>query len=115
MPGIGPVTARTLIAELPELGGIAAAHRSPRRPRPLNRDSGAMRGHRAIAGGRTGVRNALYMATLTAVRWNPAIRATYERLRERGTPPKAALVAAMRKLLTVLNAMLRSKTPWQTA
>lgn len=116
VPGIGPITARTLIAELPELGTIDRRRIAALAGvAPLNRDSGASRGHRAIAGGRTAVRNALYMAALTAVRWNPAIRAAYERLRGRGAPPKAALVAAMRKLLTVLNAMLRSKTPWRSA
>jgi transposase len=116
VPGIGPITARTLIAELPELGTIDRRRIAALvGVAPLNRDSGASRGHRAIAGGRTAVRNTLYMAALTAVRWNPAIRAGYERLRSRGAPPKAALVAAMRKLLTVLNAMLRSKTPWQSA
>jgi transposase len=116
VPGVGPVTARALIAELPELGTIGRRRIAALvGVAPLNRDSGASRGHRATAGGRTAVRNALYMAALTAVRWNPAIRAAYERLRGRGTPPKAALVAAMRKLLTILNAMLRSRTPWQTA
>jgi transposase len=116
VPGVGPITARTLIAELPELGTIDRRRIAALvGVAPLNRDSGASRGRRAIAGGRTGVRNTLYMAALTAVRWNPAVRAAYERLRSRGAPPKAALVAAMRKLLTVLNAMLRSKTPWQSA
>ena len=108
VPGVGPVTARTLIAELPELGTIDRRRVAALvGVAPVNRDSGAMRGHRAIAGGRKGVRNTLYMAALTAVRWNPAVRASYERLRARGTPPKAALVAAMRKLLTILNAIIR--------
>jgi len=116
VPGVGPITARTLLAELPELGTIDRRRIAALvGVAPLNRDSGASRGRRAIAGGRTGVRNTLYMAALTAVRWNPAVRAAYERLRSRGAPPKAALVAAMRKLLTVLNAMLRRKTPWQSA
>ena len=83
--------------------------------RPINRDSGASRGSRAIAGDRTGVRNVLYMAALTAIRRNPAIKAAYDRLRDHGTPAKAALVAAMRKLLTILNAILRDGRPWQAA
>jgi transposase len=81
----------------------------------MPRDSGALRGHRAIAGGRADVRRVLYMATLTAIRWNPAIRDLYARLRARGRPAKAALVAAARKLLTILNAILKSQTPWQSA
>ena len=116
VPGVGPVTARTLIAELPELGqlnrrklaalvGVA----------PFNRDSGAWRGHRRIGGGRTSVRNALYMAALAAARCNPVIRAAYQRLVARGRPKKVALVACIRRLLTILNAILRTKTPWQTA
>ena len=116
VPGVGPVTARTLIAELPELGqlnrrklaalvGVA----------PFNRDSGAWRGHRRIGGGRTSVRNALYMAALAATRWNPVIRAAYRRLVARGRPKKVALVACLRRLLTILNAILRDKTPWQAA
>ncbi len=116
VPGVGAVTARTLIAELPELGqldrrklaalvGVA----------PFNRDSGKWRGHRMIGGGRTSVRNALYMAALAATRWNPVIRAAYRRLVARGRPKKVALVACLRRLLTILNAILRDKTPWQTA
>jgi transposase len=116
VPGVGPVTARTLIAELPELGHITRRRIAALvGVAPVNRDSGTSRGHRAIAGGRTGVRNVLYMAALTAVRRNPAIRTAYERLRARGTPPKAAIVAAMRKLLTILNAIIRDAKPWQTA
>lgn len=116
VPGVGDVTARTLIADLPELGqldrrriaalvGIA----------PINRDSGHMRGRRTIAGGRTVVRNALYMAALSATRWNPVIRKHYESLVERGRPKKVALVACMRRLLGILNAIIRTKTPWQNA
>ena len=97
VPGVGPVTARTLIAELPELGRITRRRVAALvGVAPVSRDSGASRGHRAIAGGRTSVRDVLYMAALPAVRRNPAVRAAYERPRGRGTPPKAALVAAMR-------------------
>ena len=116
MPGIGGITACTLIAELPELG-----HRG-RRPlaalvgvAPVNRDSDRRRGHRAIAGGRTAVRNVLYMATLTAIRWNPVLQAHYARLVARGRPKKVALIACLRRLLGILNAILRDRTPWQTA
>jgi len=114
VPGIGPVTAQTLIAELPELGtldrrklaalvGVA----------PINRDSGQWRGYRMIGGGRTEVRNVLYMAALTAVRWNPVVRATYLRLIERGKPKKVAIVACIRQLLTILNAIVRDKRAWR--
>jgi transposase len=114
VPGIGYVTARTLLAEVPELGtvdrhqiaalvGVA----------PVNRDSGLMRGHRAIAGGRTSVRNVLYMAALTAIRCNPVLRTFYNQLITRGRPKKVALVAVLRKLLTVLNAIVRDLTPWR--
>lgn len=116
VPGIGPVTARTLIAGLPELGAIDRRRIAALvGVAPVNRDSGATRGHRAITGGRKGVRDTLYMAALTAVRWNPAVRAACLRLRARGAPPEAALVAAMRELLTILNAILRDQRPWQTA
>lgn len=116
VPGIGPITARTLIAELPELGRIDRRRLAALvGVAPVNRDSGAMRGHRAIAGGRTEVRNVLFMAALTATRHNPVIRALYARLRQRGRPAKAALVAAIRKLLTILNAILRDQRPWQSA
>jgi transposase len=116
VPGIGRITARTLIAELPELGGIDRRRLAALvGVAPINRDSGAMRGHRAIAGGRADVRRVLFMAAVTAIRWNPPIRNLYLRLRARGRPAKAALVAAMRKLLTILNAILRDRKPWQNA
>lgn len=114
VPGIGPVTAVTLLAALPELGTL------DRRPIsalvgvcPLNRDSGQCRGQRHIFGGRAVVRTALYRATLAASRYNPVIRAFYQRLCAAGKPAKVALTACMRKLLTILNAMLKAKTPWR--
>lgn len=113
VPGVGPVISRTLLAELPELGqlnrkqiaalvGVA----------PLNRDSGTLKGRRTIWGGRAAVRAALYMAALVASRRNSVIQAFYKRLRHAGKAPKVALVACMRKLLTILNAMIKHKTRW---
>jgi transposase len=115
-PGIGDVTAQALIAELPELGQL-----SRRRIAalvglaPFTRESGRWKGRRMIRGGRAPVRRALYMATVVAIRYNPPIGALYRRLRQAGRPKKLALIAAMRKFLTVLNAMLRDGRPWQTA
>jgi transposase len=114
VPGVGPVVARTLLAELPELGqldrrqiaalvGVA----------PFNRDSGQWRGRRSIWGGRASVRATLYMAGLVGARHNVVLRAFYQRLRAAGKPPKVALVAVMRKLLTLLNAMVRDTQPWR--
>lgn len=116
VPGIGNVVARTLIADLPELGrldrkqiaalvGIA----------PLNRDSGRMHGKRTTWGGRAKVRSALYMAALVASRRNPVLKAFYQRLISFGKPKKLALIAVMRKLLTILNAMVRDNKRWQNA
>lgn len=113
VPGVGPVVASTLVASLPELGtldrkeiaalvGVA----------PLNRDSGTFRGRRTIWGGRGQVRAVLYMAALAATRFNAMIRPFYERLLVAGKPKKVALVACMRKLLTILNAMLRDQRAW---
>jgi transposase len=113
-PGIGPVCARTLLLELPELGtlnrqqiaalvGVA----------PLNCDSGTLRGRRMIWGGRAHVRTVLYMGTLVATRYNPRIKAFYERLLAAGKVKKVALTACMHKFLTILNAMLKPRTPWQ--
>ena len=114
-PGIGPVNACTLIADLPELGRLTRRKIAALvGVAPFNRDSGTLRGRRMIRGGRADVRRALYMATVTAVRRNPALAAFYERLRV-GRPAKVALTAAMRKLLTILNAMLRDRRPWQPA
>jgi transposase len=116
VPGIGNVVARTLLAELPELGtldrrkiaalvGVA----------PFSRDSGTMRGKRTIWGGRAQVRGVLYMAALVASRFNPLIAAFYQRLLAAGKSKKLALTACMRKLLVTLNAILRDRTPWQNA
>jgi transposase len=112
--GIGSVTAATLLAEMPELGTLqnnkitALAGLAP-----FNKDSGAMRGQRHITGGRTLPRNALYMATLSAIRFNPDIKSFYDRLRKLGKKPKVALVAAMRKLLLTLNSILKNNRKWQ--
>jgi len=111
--GIGPVNARTLVAELPELGRlnrkqIAALVGLA----PFPRESGTWRGKRRIQGGRGQIRHALYMATLAAVRFNACIRTFYQRLLQAGKPTKVALVACMRKVLTILNAMMRTNSPW---
>ena len=116
VPGVGPATRRTLIAELPELGkldrrkiaallGVA----------PINRDSGTLRARRTIAGGRSAVRAAVYMATLVGSRVNPVIAAYYQKLRAAGKTAKQALTACMRKLIVILNAILRDRKPWQPA
>lgn len=116
VPGVGPVTAYTLIADLPELGHLGRRQIAALvGVAPLNRDSGLLRGRRMIAGGRPAVRRTLYMAALPATRCNPVIARFYRRLVEAGRPPKLALTAAMRKLLTILNAMLRDRRPWQPA
>jgi transposase len=115
-PGVGPVVSRVLLGGLPELGrlnrreiaglvGVA----------PLNRDSGSYHGRRSCWGGRAHVRSALYMAALVASRFNPVIRDFYQHLREAGKPPKVALTACARKLLTILNAMLKTGQPWDPA
>lgn len=112
-PGIGPTTASMLLAQMPELGqlnrqqvaklvGVA----------PINRDSGTMRGQRMTGGGRTSVRNGLYMATLTAIRFNPPIRVFYQRLLANGKTKMTALVACIRKLLIILNTMIRNQQTW---
>lgn len=113
--GVGVVTTLALLAELPELG------RLKRRPicklagiAPLSDDSGQRKGKRRIWGGRARVRTALYMATLSAMRYNPAIAATYARLLQAGKPKKVAMVACMRKLLTILNAIMRDQTQWDS-
>lgn len=114
VPGVGPILAATLLAQLPELGrlnrkqiaclvGVA----------PMNRDSGAFKGKRIVWGGRSHVRSVLYMGTLSAIRCNPVIRAFYMRLREAGKAPKLAITACMRKLLTILNVIFKHRVPWK--
>jgi transposase len=116
VPGVGPILSFTLLSQLPELGtlnrrqiaalvGVA----------PLNRDSGQFRGKRSIWGGRAGIRSALYMATVAATRFNATIKEFYHRLCAAGKPPKVALTACMRKLLTILNAMVRDQIRWSAA
>jgi len=116
VPGIGPITRATLIAKLPELGKLNRREiASLAGLAPFNRDSGSFRGKRRIQGGRADIRAVLYMATVTAVRCNPTIRAFHDRLVGKGKPAKVALTACMRKLLTILNAMLKTTAPWQQA
>lgn len=111
--GIGPVNACTLLARLPELGQLDRKKISALVGlAPINRDSGKYRGRRTIFGGRADVRAALYMASLSAVRHNPVIRVFYERLVHAGKLPKVALTACMHKILIILNAMVRTNTPW---
>jgi transposase len=113
VPGIGPVVAHTLLAELPELGRLSRRQIAALvGVAPVACDSGALRGKRTIAGGRSAVRSALYMATLVATRRNGVIRRFYQHLVALGKPKKVALVACMRKLLVILNAMLRHHTCW---
>ena len=114
VPGIGPVVSRTLLGELPELGRLT--HKQIAAlvgVAPLNRDSGSLRGRRIIWGGRAVVRGVLYMSAVVAARRNPIIKAFYQRLRTAGKAPKVALVACMRKLVTILNAMVKHRTPWR--
>ena len=114
-PGIGPTTALTLLAEVPELGHLSRKKIAALvGVAPFPCDSGTLRGKRIVWGGRARVRSALYMATLVAVRHNPILRAFYQRLRAAGKPKKVALTACMHKLLTILNALLRHRTRWST-
>jgi len=116
IPGIGPATARTLITELPELGQLDR-HRIAALVglAPWTRQSGQWRGKAMIGGGRASVRAALYMATFVASRFNPTLKVLYQRLLDTGKAKKLALIAVARKLLTIANAIVRSKTPWQNA
>jgi transposase len=113
IPGIGPVVARTVLAELPELGTLTPEQAAALAGvAPLAQDSGTRTGHRRIWGGRAGVRAALYMAVVSAIRCNPSIKACYTRLRAAGKPVKVALVAGMRKLVILANAVLRDGAAW---
>lgn len=114
VPGVGPVLTMTLLAELPELGTLTRHQIAALAGvAPFNRDSGQLRGRRTVWGGRAPVRAALYMAALVATRFNPVILAFYQRLLAAGKAKKVALTACMRKLLTILNAMLKHRTPWE--
>ena len=113
VPGVGPVLARTLLGDLPELGRLSRREIAKLvGVAPLARDSGTWRGRRITWGGRAHVRRVLYMAALVATRRNPVLAAFYQQLVARGKPKKLALVATMRKLLTILNAMLKAHTRW---
>jgi transposase len=116
VPGVGPTTARTLIAELPELGRLTRKEIAALAGLcPFTRQSGQWRGKSFIAGGRASVRAALFMAAMAAARFNPILKTFYDRLTTAGKPKKAALIAVARKLLTILNAIVRDQKPWQTA
>ena len=113
-PGVGPVLSRTLMSQLPELGDLNRKEIAALvGVAPFNRDSGTWRGRRTIWGGRAAVRSVLYMSTLVATRHNPVIREFYERLLAAGKAKKVALIACMRKLLTILNAMVKNQQRWQ--
>jgi transposase len=115
VPGVGPGLARTLIVDLPELGALSRKQIAALvGVAPLNRDSGTFRGKRTVWGGRAHVRAALYMAALVGSRCNPVIRSFYQRLCDAGKAKKVALTACMRKLLTILNAMMKHRTRWST-
>jgi transposase len=114
--GVGSVTARIMLAELPELGSLNRRQIAALAGlAPFTRQSGKWRGKSFIGGGRASVRTALFMAAMTAMRHNPVLRAFHQRLRAAGKPKMVALIAVARKLLTILNAILRDKTKWQTA
>ncbi len=114
VPGVGRIISAVLLAELPELGTLTHKQLATLAGvAPLARDSGTLRGKRMVWGGRAGVRTALYLAALCGSRWNPGLRPFYERLRAAGKPRKVALIACARKLLTVLNAMVRDNAYWR--
>ena len=113
VPGVGPIVSCTLLGELPELGTLS--HKQIAAlvgVAPLARDSGTLRGKRMIWGGRASVRTALFLAAMCARRWNPVLKVFYERLKAAGKPTKVALIACARKLLTILNAMVRDHARW---
>lgn len=116
VPGVGPIIARTLLAELPELGTLGRKQIAALAGlAPFTRQSGQWRGKSFIGGGRTAVRTVLFMGALVAKRHNPILKAFYDRLLAAGKPKMLALIAVARKLLTILNAILRDRQPWQTA
>jgi transposase len=116
VPGVGPITVRTMLAELPELGSLDRRQIAALAGlAPFTRQSGQWRGKSFIGGGRASVRTALFMAAMTAMRWNPTLRAFHHRLRSAGKPKMVALIAVARKLLTILNAILRDGQKWQSA
>ena len=116
VPGVGPVVARTLLAEMPELGNLTRRETASLAGlAPWTRQSGQWRGRSFTGGGRASVRTVLFMAALVARRCNPVLKAFYQRLIDAGKPKMVALIAVARKLLTILNALIRDKTPWQTA
>jgi len=116
VPGVGPVVTSTLLASLPELGTLTNKQIAALvGVAPLNRDSGRLRGRRTVWGGRAQVRAVLYMSAIVAARFNPVIRTFYQRLCRAGKAKKVALTACMRKLLVILNTMIKHRTPWQQA
>ncbi len=116
VPGVGPQTACVLLAELPELGQLPDKQLAALvGVAPFTHDSGHRHGRRQIWGGRAVVRTAVYLATISAIRCNPRLAPFYQRLRDAGKPPKVALVAAMHKLLTILNALVRTRRQWRAA
>ena len=116
IPGVGKVLSATLLAELPELGNLNRRQIAALvEVAPFNRDSGHMKGKRSVWGGRASIRAVLYMATLAGTRYNPVIKEFYQRLVQRGKAKKVALVACMRRLLTIMNAILKHQRAWQYA
>ena len=115
MPGVGPVVSQTLLASLPELGLDRRQIAALVGVAPFTKESGLWRGRPCVSGGRAHVRAVVYMCALAATRWNPVIKTFYCRLRQAGKPAKVALTACMRKLLTILNAMVKHHIPWRAA